>query len=105
VDAVRVDVDRLVEYSEELDRRTAETQAVLRSLTGPELDPGAFGELGRSLGTPQAYQRAADRLRGELERAHRVLGSVATALRGAAEHYRGEDTGAARTLEQRAATD
>jgi uncharacterized protein YukE len=105
VDAVRVDVDRLLDYAEDLDRRTDEAQAALRSVSQRRLEPEAFGELGASLGTPQAYQRAADRLENQLEQAERVLAAAATALREAAEHYSGEDTDAARTLEQQAATD
>lgn len=102
MDSVRVDVDRLQDYADGLDRRADEAQAALRSLTGRRLDPQAFGELGASLGTPAAYQRAADRLEGQLRQAERVLGAAAAALRETAEHYRGEDTDAARTLERRA---
>lgn len=105
MDALRVDIDRLLEYAKALDRRTAEVQAVRRSVAERPLEPEAFGELGTALATPQAYQRAADRLAGQLDQAQRVLGSAAEALRGAADHYRGQDTDAALTLQRRAATD
>lgn len=105
MDAVRVDVDRLLDYARGLDRRTDEAQAALRAVSGRRLEPEAFGELGRSLGTPQAYQRAADRLEGQLKQAERVLAAAAAALREAAEHYSGEDSDAARTLERKADLD
>lgn len=104
MDAVRVDVDKLLDYAKGLDRRTDEAQAALRAV-GRRLEPEAFGELGRSLGTPQAYQRAADRLEGQLKQAERVLAAAAAALREAAEHYSGEDSDAARTLERKADLD
>lgn len=105
MDAVRVDVDRLLEYAGALERRTAQVQAIRRSVAERPLEPEAFGELGAALATPQAYQRAADRLAGQLDLAQRVLGSAAEALREAADHYRGQDIDAALTLERRAATD
>jgi uncharacterized protein YukE len=105
VDYVRVDVDRLEDYATALDRGADEAQAALRSVARRRLEPEAFGEIGRALGTPQAYQRAADRLEDQLDQAQRVLVAAATALREAADHYRGEDTDAARTLEQRGAAD
>jgi uncharacterized protein YukE len=105
VDAVRVDVDWLRGYAKELDKRTDEAQAVLRGLTRRQLEPEAFGELGRSLGTPQAYQRAADKLHDQLEQAERVLAAAAKALREAADHYAGQDTDAADTLNKKGTRD
>jgi hypothetical protein len=102
VKAVRVDIDWLRTYAEQLDRRGDEAQAAHRSLTGHQLEPEAFGELGRALGTPAAYQRAADRLHEQLEQAGRVLTAAAGALREAAEHYAGGDSDAARTLDRKA---
>lgn len=105
MDSVRVEVDRLLEFAAGLDERADEAHAALRTVTQHRLEPEAFGDLGRSLGTPQAYQRAADRLEQQLQQANRVIEAAAAALRDAAGHYRGEDTDAARTLEQRGATD
>lgn len=105
MDAVKVDVDWLRGYAVELDKRADEAHTVLRSLSGSPLEPEAFGELGRSLGTPQAYQRAADTLQDQLEQAEKVLGSAAKALREAADHYAGGDEDAADTLNKKGTRD
>jgi uncharacterized protein YukE len=105
VDAVKVDIDWLRGYATELDKRADEAEALLRSLSSRPLDPDVFGELGRSLGTPQAYQRAADSLQDQLEQAEKVLATAARALRDAADHYAGGDEDAADTLNKKGTTD
>lgn len=105
MDAVRVDVDWLRGYAKELDKRADEAQAVLRSLTRRQLEPEAFGGLGRSLRTPQAYRSAADTLHDQLRQAEKVIGAAARALRDAADHYAGHDEDAAGTLTKKATTD
>lgn len=101
MDAVRVDLDQLTDYATALDRRADEAQAILDGLRGHQLDDEAFGEVGQSLGTPQAYQRAADALFAQLGRAEQVLAAAATALRQAADHYEGTDVDGAKTLEKK----
>ena len=102
MDAVRVDVDWLRRYAGELDERTDETRAVRSVLDQRRLEPEAFGGLGRSLRTPEAYRRAADTLLAQLRQAETVIGAAARALREAADHYAGHDEDAAVTLDRRA---
>jgi uncharacterized protein YukE len=100
-DAIRVDLDWLRDYAAVLDRRADEARGVLGDLKEHPLDEDAFGEVGRSLHTPQAYQRAAGSLLAQLDRAGEVLAAAATALRQAAEHYQGTDDDGARVMETR----
>jgi hypothetical protein len=101
VDAVRVDVDWLRGYAAELDKRTDEMQATWRALTQWQLEPRAFGELGRSLRIPEAYQRAADTLLRQLRQAEAVIDAAAHALRATADHYAGQDSDAAAALDRK----
>ena len=99
MDTIRVDLDWLRGYATVLDRRADEAYDILNGLRERPLDDDAFGEVGRSLRTPQAYRRAAGSLLAQLDRAEEVLASAATALRQAAEHYEGTDSDGARDLE------
>jgi hypothetical protein len=101
VEAVRVDVDWLRSYAKGLDNRVDEAQSAVQSLTQRPLQPEAFGELGRSLRIPEAYQRAADELLKELRQAETVLTAAAGSLREAADHYAGQDEDAAITLQRK----
>ena len=105
VDVMKVDVDWLRGYAKELDKRADDAQAVLRSVTQRQLEPEAFGELGRSLRTPEAYQRAADTLHKQLQQAEKVISAAARSLRAAADHYAGHDDDAAATLRKKATRD
>jgi len=105
VDTIRVDLDWLRDYAAVLDRRADEARSVLGELRGHQLGEDAFGDVGRSLGTPQAYRRAAGSLLAQLDRAEEVLNAAAVALRQAAEHYQGTDADGARTLENRGASE
>ena len=105
MDTIKVDLDWLRDYAAVLDRRADSARAVLRGLRDHQLDDDAFGEIGRSLHTPQAYRRAAGSLFAQLDRAEEVLSAAATALRQAAEHYQGTDVDGARTLDSRDASD
>lgn len=102
MDTVRVDTDWLGDYATALDRRADEARTVLNTLRGQQLTEETFGEVGRSMGTPQGYQRAADALLAQLARADEVLTSAATALRQVCEHYRGTDLDSARIIEKKA---
>lgn len=105
MDTIKVDLDWLRDYATVLDRRADEARGVLGSLREHRVDDDLFGEVGRSLGTPRAYQAAADSLFAQLDRAEEVLTAAATALRQAAEHYEGTDVDGALTLENRGASD
>jgi uncharacterized protein YukE len=105
VDTIKVDLDWLRNYAAVLDRQADSARAVLTELREQQLDDDAFGEVGRSLRTPQAYRRATGSLFAQLGRAEEVLSAAATALRQAAEHYQGTDLDGARTLESRDASD
>lgn len=100
MDTVKVDTDWLRGYAGLLERRADDATATLSTLREQQLQPEAFGDAGRELGTPQAYQRAADSLFAQLTRAEEVFTAAATALRQAADHYAGTDTDGARTLER-----
>ncbi|MGH3992928.1 MAG: type VII secretion target [Pseudonocardiaceae bacterium] len=105
MDAIRVDLDWLRDYAAALDGRADEARNVLSGLKEDQLTDDAFGEVGQSLRTPQAYQRAAESLFAQLDRADEALTAAATALRQAAEHYQGTDFDGARTLEKKSGDD
>lgn len=65
---------------------------VLRSAP---LDNEAFGKLGRTVRTAEAYARAARTLQAELHRATEALTSVSEELREVAQRYRRTDEDAA----------
>lgn len=68
--------------------RLADGAAVLD--TAP-LGPEAFGELGRTVRTADAYQRASTALRGQLARGVDALAAAAESLGDVAEKYRASD--------------
>jgi uncharacterized protein YukE len=103
-DTIRVDLDWLRAYAAMLDRRADEARAVLGAVTEHPLDDDAFGEMGQSLRTPQAYRRATGSLVTQLNRAGEVLAAAAAALRQAAQHYEGADTAGALAMDSRDAT-
>jgi hypothetical protein len=102
VDTVRVDVDQLAEYASGLDSRADEARDVLNALRDNQLDDEAFGEVGRSMGTPESYRRAAESLFTQLARAEEVLTAASTALRQVSDHYQGTDQDGAVTIEKKA---
>jgi len=105
VETIRVDLDWLRWYAALLDRHAAEASAVRTGLREGQLDDDVFGEIGRTLRTPQAYRQAAGSLLVQVDRAEEVLTAAASALRQAAEQYEGTDIDGARNLEHRGAPD
>lgn len=98
MDTIKADLDWLTEYAGELDQRAEEARSVLTELKGHPLSDEAFGEVGQSLHTPQAYRRAADSLLAQLDRAGTVLSDAATELRKAVRFYQGTDADGAQAL-------
>ncbi|MBW4715998.1 hypothetical protein [Saccharothrix obliqua] len=75
---------RVDEAAEELDRARA-------GLRAEPVRAASFGELGRTLRSAEAYQRAAGVLHRQLDRACDVLTSAARGLHAVAEHYGSRD--------------
>ena len=98
METIRADLDWLRDYAAVLERHGDRVGGVKSSLTAHELADDAFGEVGQSLQTPQAYRRAAESLLGQLDRAEEVLTASATALRQAAEHYQSTDADGAQVM-------
>lgn len=105
MDTVKADIDWLTGYATTLDRRSDEAARILTLLRDNQLDPDAFGDVGKELGTHAAYESAARSLTTQMERAEQVLDAAAKAVRDAAEHYAGTDDEAKRTLERKAGDD
>lgn len=97
----KVDTGWLREYAGELTKRSDEVEAVHGALTEHQLEPEAFGELGASLGSPAAYQRAADTLLKQLEQADKVLTAAAESVGQVAGHYTDDDQSSAVAIEKR----
>lgn len=62
------------------------------------LGPEAFGELGRTVRTAEAYQRASTALREQLARGVEALNAAAESLNEVAEQYRTSDDDGVVTL-------
>jgi hypothetical protein len=89
---IRVDQGWIAGYANTAEQAADDLTAALRALTGTPLTSAAFGEVGRTVGSADAYNGAAAVLRQQVERAADALRAAATSLRGvAAEHSSADD--------------
>lgn len=88
---VEVDPEWLLSYADQVDDAAEDLNSARSALNETPLTGDSFGELGRSIQSGAAYQRAAQVLREQLDRASEVLAAAATGLRDVVEHYQGHD--------------
>lgn len=86
---VRVDTDWLNGYAKQVTAAGDELGRAAGSLNTSPLGPAAFGELGREVGSAESYARAAELLRGQLNRAAELLRSAGVELGEVVSHYKG----------------
>ncbi|WP_253770975.1 type VII secretion target [Goodfellowiella coeruleoviolacea] len=95
---VEIDPDWLLDYADRVDDAAEELNSARGALNETPLTADSFGELGRSIQSGAAYQRAAQVLREQLDRASEVLAAAATGLRDVVTHYQGHDQDSAAVI-------
>jgi hypothetical protein len=88
---IEVDPDWINGYAKTLGTASDELGKSAESLGGASLGAEAFGELGRTVRTADAYQRAATTLRDQLNRAVESLRSASEGLCEVAGQHTGRD--------------
>jgi hypothetical protein len=84
---IQVDHGWIARYASTAEQAGDELAAALRTLQGSPLTSAAFGDLGRTVGSAQAYQAAATTLQQQLDRAAAATHAAGANLRTvAAEH-------------------
>jgi uncharacterized protein YukE len=84
---IKVDPGWITGYAGTVEQAGDDLAGALSALTGTPLTSASFGDVGKQLGTADAYQGAATTLQQQLARAARTLRSAAAGLRTvAAEH-------------------
>ncbi|HEX4701742.1 MAG TPA: hypothetical protein VH352_06395 [Pseudonocardiaceae bacterium] len=89
---IRVDQGWIADYARTAEQAGDDLATALRALRGTPLTSAAFGELGRTVGSAEAYSGAAAVLQQQVERAADALRAAAVNLRTvAAEHSSADD--------------
>ena len=84
---IQVDHGWIASYARTAEQAGEDLAAALRTLQGSPLTSAAFGDLGRTVGSADAYHAAAATLQQQVDRAAAALHSAAANLRTvAAEH-------------------
>ncbi|MDX8032336.1 type VII secretion target [Lentzea sp. BCCO 10_0856] len=92
VGRISVDPAWLEQYADRIDGTTDDLRRVRDAMKVSPLRAQSFGEIGRTVGTAQAYARAAELLNSQLARACDTLDAAAKGLHAVAkEHGQGED--------------
>ncbi|CAM05960.1 hypothetical protein A8924_7155 [Saccharopolyspora erythraea NRRL 2338] len=95
---IQVDTEWLTRYSDEV-RAAGEDVAEARAgLDAADLEPEAFGELGRRAGAVDSYQRLATLLKDQTHRAAEVLTGAGDELRQVVDFHTGGDDDNARDI-------
>jgi hypothetical protein len=81
---IKVDANWLNGYARTVEQSGDDLTTALHTLQGTPLTSAAFGELGRTVGSADAYNRAATTLQQQVNRAAAALAAAATSLRGVA---------------------
>jgi hypothetical protein len=81
---IKVDANWLNGYASTTEQAGDDLTAALHTLQGTPLTSAAFGELGKTVGSADAYNRAATTLQQQVNRAAAALQAAATSLRGVA---------------------
>ncbi|HEX7309142.1 hypothetical protein [Lentzea sp.] len=89
---ISVDPEWLEQYADRIDGTTDDLRRVRDAMKVSPLRPQSFGEIGRTVGTAQAYARAAALLNSQLARACDTLDAAAAGLHAVAkQHGAGEE--------------
>ena len=88
---ISVDPEWLEQYADRIDGTTDDLRRVRDAMKVSPLRPQSFGEIGRTVGTAQAYARAAELLNSQLARACDTLDAAARGLHAVAEQHGGQD--------------
>lgn len=89
---ISVDPAWLEQYADRIDGTTDDLRRVRDAMKVSPLRPQSFGEIGRTVGTAQAYARAAELLNSQLARACDTLDAAAKGLHAVAkQHGQGDD--------------
>jgi hypothetical protein len=88
---IKVDPDWIVDYAKTAAEAAGRLSDGATVLDTAPLGPEAFGELGRTVRTAEAYQRASTALRAQLDRGVEALTSAGETLRDIADKHRASD--------------
>ncbi|RZS37137.1 hypothetical protein EV193_106375 [Herbihabitans rhizosphaerae] len=94
---IEVDPEWIRRYGKTVQTGSTDLGKTAQSLAQP-LRNEAFGELGRQVGTAEAYSKAASALRDQLRRAVEALGTAAVELDKVAAQYGDDDERAAKKM-------
>lgn len=95
---IRVSSDWITGYAKTAEQAGDDLAKALESLRGMPLSSAAFGDVGKQLGTADAYNGAAATLEQQVSRAADALRSAADNLRKTATHHSSSDEQAAAVL-------
>lgn len=84
---ISVDPQWLEQYADRIDGTTDDLRRVRDAMKVSPLRPQSFGEIGRTVGTAQAYARAAELLNSQLARACDTLDAAAKGLHAVAKQH------------------
>jgi uncharacterized protein YukE len=89
--AIKVDPNWIADYAKTAEQAADDLASALRGLQGVPLTSAAFGEVGRVVGSAQAYNGAATTLQGQVSRAADALRAAAGNLRSVATEHSSAD--------------
>lgn len=95
---IRVDANWINGYAKTAEQAGDDLTAALHALQGTPLTSAAFGDLGKTVGSADAYNRAATSLQQQVNRAAAALQAAATSLRGVASSHASVDADQAAAL-------
>jgi uncharacterized protein YukE len=98
VPGIKVDAGWITDYARTVQQAADDLAHAVDGLRGTPLAAAAFGDVGRQLGTADAYNRAAATLEQQLSRAAAALTSAADNLRTVASRHSSSDQQAAAAL-------
>lgn len=96
--AMEVDPDQVSAYAKTTGKAATDLAGEQEKLTSTHLSTEAFGELGRTVRTSEAYSKASGTLLSQLERAVAALTSASEGLDKVADAHRGSDEEAAKHI-------
>jgi uncharacterized protein YukE len=95
---IKVDSGWITDYARTVEQAGDDLTHALDDLRGTPLGSAAFGDVGKQLGTAQAYHRASTTLQQQLSRAADALTAAADNLRKVASQHSTSDADAAAAL-------
>jgi uncharacterized protein YukE len=95
---IKVDANWLNGYARTAEQAGDDLTSALQALQGTPLSSTAFGELGRTVGSADAYNTASTTLQQQVTRAAAALHAAATSLRGIAGAHTSVDADQAAAL-------